>query len=249
MQANTEERVKAVLDVFKDKLIKRGVSLKALDAGEPRASGKEYSSTPTLKEGITQENAKKIGKIIRDEGPKSVKAQIQGDELRVSSKTRDDLQAVIALRQGHRPRRRAAVHQLPLSRRLRIAVLRDGSVTAVRHRLEPGDPLGHRRVGREQAGRPADVERVRDHQRAGRSAAAARAAAARAAMPSSSLRSALARASGSRGELAPDSSAWYSRDRLIASWMIAGGDRAEDGHQQDADRVAVLVVARPPPKK
>ena len=48
----------------------------------------------TLKEGISQENAKKISKMIRDEGPKSVKSQIQGDELRVTSKSRDDLQAV-----------------------------------------------------------------------------------------------------------------------------------------------------------
>jgi uncharacterized protein YajQ (UPF0234 family) len=54
----------------------------------------------TLKEGISSENAKKIGKIIRDEGPKSVKSQIQGDELRVQSKSRDDLQAVIALLKG-----------------------------------------------------------------------------------------------------------------------------------------------------
>ena len=50
-----------------------------------------------LKEGIPQESAKKISKLIREEGPKGVKAQIQGDELRVSSKSRDDLQAVIAM--------------------------------------------------------------------------------------------------------------------------------------------------------
>ena len=54
----------------------------------------------TLKEGITSEDAKKISKLIRDEGPKGVKAQIQGDELRVSSKKRDDLQAVQALVAG-----------------------------------------------------------------------------------------------------------------------------------------------------
>lgn len=54
----------------------------------------------TLKEGIDQENAKKISKIIRDEGPKGVKAQIQGEELRVSSKKRDELQEVIALLKG-----------------------------------------------------------------------------------------------------------------------------------------------------
>ncbi len=94
MEANSEERVKAVLDVFQSKLIKRGVSLKALDTGDPRASGKVYKITASTKEGITTENAKKVTKLIRDEGPKNVKAQIQGEELRVSSKSRDDLQAV-----------------------------------------------------------------------------------------------------------------------------------------------------------
>jgi len=97
MEANSEERVKAVLDVFQSKLIKRGVSLKALDAGEPRPSGKLYKITATTEEGISQENAKKVTKLIRDEGPRGVKAQIQGDELRVSSKSRDDLQQVQAM--------------------------------------------------------------------------------------------------------------------------------------------------------
>lgn len=95
--ANSEERTRAVLDVFQSKLIKRGISLKSLDAGEPVASGKEFKLVSSLKDGISQENAKKIGKIIRDEGPKGVKSQIQGDELRVSSKSRDDLQEVIRL--------------------------------------------------------------------------------------------------------------------------------------------------------
>ncbi|RLK52853.1 YajQ family cyclic di-GMP-binding protein [Microbacterium telephonicum] len=94
IKANTEERAKAVLDVFQSKLIKRGISLKSLETGDPVQGGKEYRITSTLKEGISSENAKKIGKIIRDEGPKSVKSQIQGDELRVSSKSRDDLQEV-----------------------------------------------------------------------------------------------------------------------------------------------------------
>ncbi|THG31048.1 YajQ family cyclic di-GMP-binding protein [Naasia lichenicola] len=97
MKANSEERVKAILDVFESKLIKRGISLKSLDAGEPYASGKEYRLEATLKNGIEQDQAKKIGKIIRDEAPKSVKSQIQGDELRVQSKSRDDLQETIAL--------------------------------------------------------------------------------------------------------------------------------------------------------
>ncbi|WP_165986551.1 YajQ family cyclic di-GMP-binding protein [Streptomyces sp. YIM 98790] len=94
IRANAEERAKAVLDVFQSKLVKRGISLKALDSGEPQASGKDYKIFSTLKEGISQENAKKISKLIRDEGPKGVKAQVQGDELRVSSKSRDALQEV-----------------------------------------------------------------------------------------------------------------------------------------------------------
>src|ERR1700753_1478338 len=100
IRANSEERASAVLDVFKDKLVKRGVSLKHLDPADPRASGKEYRIAVALKEGITQENAKKVSKIIRDEGPKTVKAQVQGEELRVTSKSRDDLQSVISLLKG-----------------------------------------------------------------------------------------------------------------------------------------------------
>jgi uncharacterized protein YajQ (UPF0234 family) len=102
MVANSAERVKAVLDVFQSKLIKRGVSLKAIDTGEgePQPSGKEYRLAGTLKEGLSGENAKKITKLIRDEGPKGVKTQITGEEVRVSSKSRDDLQSVIALLKG-----------------------------------------------------------------------------------------------------------------------------------------------------
>ena len=72
------------------------MSLKHLDVPEagPRLSGKEYKLDVALKQGISTENAKKINKMIRDEGPKGVKSQIQGDELRVTSKSRDDLQAV-----------------------------------------------------------------------------------------------------------------------------------------------------------
>jgi uncharacterized protein YajQ (UPF0234 family) len=99
MVANSAERVKAVLDVFQSKLIKRGVSLKAIDTGdgEPQPSGKEYRLGATLKEGLSGDNAKKITKLIRDEVPKGVKTQITGDEVRVTSKSRDDLQAVIAM--------------------------------------------------------------------------------------------------------------------------------------------------------
>lgn len=97
MRANTTERCLAVWDVVQTKLVKRGVSLKSVKAGndgEPKAFGKEYRLEAALAEGISQDDAKKISKLIRDEGPKSVKATIQGDELRVTSKSRDDLQAV-----------------------------------------------------------------------------------------------------------------------------------------------------------
>jgi uncharacterized protein YajQ (UPF0234 family) len=95
--ASADDRATAVLDVFKGKLIKRDQSLKILDVSEPRQSGQVSKIAIALKEGISTENAKKVAKLIRDEGPKSVKTQIQGDELRVTSKSRDDLQAVQAL--------------------------------------------------------------------------------------------------------------------------------------------------------
>jgi hypothetical protein len=97
LQAETEERVKAALEVFKEKLVKRHISLKSLDAGEARPSGKAYKIDCKIIQGIDSEKAKAISKKIRDEGPKGVQAQIQGDQLRVSGKKKDDLQAVIAL--------------------------------------------------------------------------------------------------------------------------------------------------------
>ncbi|MGC3993953.1 MAG: YajQ family cyclic di-GMP-binding protein [Propionicimonas sp.] len=94
MEANGEERVKAVLDVFQTMLVRRKVDLKSLDTGEPRLSGKIWKLTVTLRQGISRENAQKISKLIRDEGPKGVRTQVQGDDLRVFSKKRDDLQVV-----------------------------------------------------------------------------------------------------------------------------------------------------------
>jgi uncharacterized protein YajQ (UPF0234 family) len=97
LKASAEERVKAVLEVLEQKFIKRGISLRSLDSGKAYPSGKEFRIEVGLKNGISSEDAKAVAKIIRDEGPKSVKAQIQGDELRVQSKSRDDLQATMAL--------------------------------------------------------------------------------------------------------------------------------------------------------
>ena len=97
LQADTEDRVRAALEVFKEKLVKRQISLKALDAGDPKQSGKTHKIECKIVQGIDSEKAKSISKKIRDEGPKGVQAQIQGDQLRVSAKKKDDLQAVIAL--------------------------------------------------------------------------------------------------------------------------------------------------------
>ncbi|WP_017603851.1 YajQ family cyclic di-GMP-binding protein [Nocardiopsis alkaliphila] len=98
IKSTSEERATAALEVFKEKLVKRKISLKVLDSDEePKPSGKEYRLPVNLKEGISTEDAKKISKLIRDEGPKGVKAQIQGEELRVSSKKKDDLQSVMTL--------------------------------------------------------------------------------------------------------------------------------------------------------
>jgi uncharacterized protein YajQ (UPF0234 family) len=97
LKADTEDRVKAALDVFKEKLVKRQISLKSLDAGDPQPSGKGQKIDCKIVQGIESEKAKAISKKIRDEGPKGVQAQIQGDQLRVTAKKRDDLQAVIAL--------------------------------------------------------------------------------------------------------------------------------------------------------
>jgi len=97
IQADTEERCAAAIDVFKEKLVKRGISLKALEVDEPALSGKIYKVTATIVQGISSEKAKQIAKAIRDEAPKGVQAQIQGDQLRVSGKKKDHLQDVIAL--------------------------------------------------------------------------------------------------------------------------------------------------------
>jgi uncharacterized protein YajQ (UPF0234 family) len=97
IESSTEERAKAALDVFKEKLIKRSISLKSFKADDPRGSGKIYKITGNFNSGISQENAKKLAKIIRDEGPKTIKTQIMGETLRVTSKSRDDLQIVMRL--------------------------------------------------------------------------------------------------------------------------------------------------------
>jgi cyclic-di-GMP-binding protein len=97
IQAETEDRCLAAIEVFKEKLVRRGVSLKAFDVGEPVPSGRVHKVTGKLVQGIAADKAKLIAKTIRDEGPKGVQAQVQGDQLRVSAKKKNDLQQVIAM--------------------------------------------------------------------------------------------------------------------------------------------------------
>ncbi|GAA0236540.1 YajQ family cyclic di-GMP-binding protein [Saccharothrix mutabilis subsp. mutabilis] len=96
-ESSTEERCRAAIDVFQEKLVKRGISMKAFEIGDPAVSGKVFKVTGKVVQGISSEKAKEIAKKVRDEGPKGVQAQIQGDQLRISGKKKDHLQDVIAL--------------------------------------------------------------------------------------------------------------------------------------------------------
>ncbi|MDR2895615.1 MAG: DUF520 family protein, partial [Propionibacteriaceae bacterium] len=78
IESSTEERANAAWDVLQSKLARRGVSLKAVEASPVRVSGKRAHITATLRQGISQENAKRLVKLIKDEGPKGVRALIQG---------------------------------------------------------------------------------------------------------------------------------------------------------------------------
>ncbi len=98
LRADTESRARAMRDLLESKAIRRGLSLKIFDWGEVEdAGGNTVRQHIKLRRGLPDDVAKKISKLIRDDGPKGVKSQIQGDELRVSSKKRDDLQEIIAL--------------------------------------------------------------------------------------------------------------------------------------------------------
>ena len=98
IKANSDDRVRAVLDVFKERLVKRNVSLKALDHGDPQpAAGGTSRIAVTIKQGIDDEKARAIVKRIKSDGPKGVQAAVQGDTVRISSKKKDDLQTVISL--------------------------------------------------------------------------------------------------------------------------------------------------------
>ena len=97
LHSSTEDRLKALLQVVEEKLVRREVSLKALDRGKVEEAAKgTVRQTITIKAGISSDNARAINKFIKDKAPKGVSSQTQGDQVRVSGKKRDDLQAAIA---------------------------------------------------------------------------------------------------------------------------------------------------------
>ena len=93
----TEDRLKALVQVLEEKLVRRKVSLKAIEYGKVEEAAKgTVRQTVTLKAGISADNARAINRFIKDKGAKGISSQTQGDQVRVSGKKRDDLQAVIA---------------------------------------------------------------------------------------------------------------------------------------------------------
>jgi uncharacterized protein YajQ (UPF0234 family) len=96
LRSSTEDRLKAAVDVVKDKMVRRKVSLKALHEGPilPAAKG-TYKQAVNINRGISDEKAREINKAIKGLGVK-VQTQVQGDQIRVTAKSKDDLQRVIA---------------------------------------------------------------------------------------------------------------------------------------------------------
>ncbi|HUQ38520.1 MAG TPA: YajQ family cyclic di-GMP-binding protein [Acidimicrobiales bacterium] len=101
LHSATDDRLRALIQVLEEKLVRREVSLKSLEHGKVEEAAKgEVRQTITLKNGIATEKAKQINKFLKDLGLKGVSSQTQGDQLRVSGKKRDDLQAAIAALKG-----------------------------------------------------------------------------------------------------------------------------------------------------
>ena len=97
----TEDRLRALTQVLEEKLVKRQVSLKSLDRGKVEEATKgTVRQTIKLQAGISSDNAKRLNKFIKDQALKGIQSQTQGDQVRVSGKKRDDLQAVIAALKG-----------------------------------------------------------------------------------------------------------------------------------------------------
>ena len=102
LHSNSEQRLKALVQVMEEKFVRRNVPLKSLSYGKIQEASKGAArQVVTLNVGISDEKAREINKFIKAEAPKGVQSQVQGDQLRVTGKKRDDLQACIAALKGH----------------------------------------------------------------------------------------------------------------------------------------------------
>ena len=98
LRSVTEDRIRAVRQVFEEKLVKRGLSLKGIEWGKiEEASGATARQVVTMKAGISSDKAREINKLIKEKGPKGISSQTQGEQVSVTGKKRDDLQEVITL--------------------------------------------------------------------------------------------------------------------------------------------------------
>jgi uncharacterized protein YajQ (UPF0234 family) len=102
LETESEPRLEALHQVLEEKLVRRKVSLKALEYGKVEEASKgAVRQTVTLNVGISSDKAREIGKFVKELGLKGVQHQVQGDQLRVTGKKRDDLQAAIAALRDH----------------------------------------------------------------------------------------------------------------------------------------------------
>ncbi len=98
LRSASEDRLRALRQVLEERLVKRGVSLKGLDyAKVEEAAGSTVRQVATLAVGISSDKAREVNRLLKEKGPKGLSSQTQGDQVRVTGKKRDDLQAAIAV--------------------------------------------------------------------------------------------------------------------------------------------------------
>lgn len=98
LRTSSEDRLRALKVLLEEKFVKRGLSLKGIEWGKvEQATGESVRQVVTVQVGISSDKAREINKLIKEKGPKGISSQTQGDQVRVTGKKRDDLQAVIAL--------------------------------------------------------------------------------------------------------------------------------------------------------
>ena len=98
LRTASEDRLRALKLLLEEKLVKRQVSLRGLDWGKiEQASGESVRQIVTVNVGINSDKAREINKLIKEKGPKGVSSQTQGEQIRVTGKKRDDLQATMTL--------------------------------------------------------------------------------------------------------------------------------------------------------